>query len=355
MTNMFDITTYGAIGDGATDCTAFIQKALDDAAACRGVVTVPPGKYLTGKLKMGAGVSLEGHSAWSFRSDGASIFLLKDAENDCLLDITGAFGCAIRGMCLDGRGLGEKIHGVSLYWPVYNGGSEEDTPTIDDCRIGNFSGDGVRLEHIWCFSVRHSMLHRNGGAGLYIDGWDGFLIDNWFTGNGTGGMVGGPCAASITATGNRVEWNRRAGFYLPNCNCCNFTGNYFDRSGGPGLYLGAKDGEALAISATGNIIYRSGKPFAGGFEDPYDNSHVRIIKGENVVFTGNTFRLGRDDGGMGVWSPDHVAVIEDSVATVFEHNVWQGGSLRDGIILLGDNKEVSAASNIGMATPKDGE
>ncbi|MCQ2445996.1 MAG: right-handed parallel beta-helix repeat-containing protein [Clostridia bacterium] len=353
MKNVFDITTYGAVGDGVTDSTAAIQAALDDAEKCRGVVTVPPGKYLTGKLRMGNGVILEGYAGWSFRSDGASTFILRDGETDCMIDITGAFGCAIRGLCMNGRRLGKNVHGVKLYWPVYNGGSEEDTPTIDECRIGSFSGDGVRLEHIWCFSVRHSMLCHNGGAGLYVDGWDGFLIDNWFSGNAAGGLVGGPCAASITATGNRVEWNRRAGFYLPHCNCCNFTGNYFDRSGGPGLYLGAKDGEALAISATGNIIYRSGKPVEGGFEEEWDNSHVRIIKGENVVFTGNTFRLGRDDGGKGVWSPDYVACIEDSVATIFENNVWQGGSLKDGVLLMGENDRVSVKNNIGMATPKE--
>ena len=169
MTNIFDITAFGAVGDGVTDNTAAIQSALDAAAECRGVVQVPPGNYMTGKLKMGKGVSLEGHSAWSFRSYGSSFFTLNTADTDCLLDITGAFGCAIRGMSLNGQGLGTGVHGVKLYWDQYNGGSEEDTPTIDDCRIGNFSGDAVHLEHIWCFSVRHSMLSFS-KAGLYIDG-----------------------------------------------------------------------------------------------------------------------------------------------------------------------------------------
>jgi hypothetical protein len=49
------------------------------------------------------------------------------------------------------------------------------TRTIDDCRIGHFTGNGVHLEHIWCFSLRHSMLHNNRGTGLYIDGWDAFI------------------------------------------------------------------------------------------------------------------------------------------------------------------------------------
>lgn len=40
-----------------------------------------------------------------------------------MIDITGAFGCAIRGMCLCGNQLGENIHGIKLYWDKYNGGS----------------------------------------------------------------------------------------------------------------------------------------------------------------------------------------------------------------------------------------
>ncbi len=354
MTNIFDITAFGAVGDGVTDNTAAIQAAFDAAAACRGVVTVPPGTYMTGKLKLGAGVALEGHSAWSFRSFGASIFALNTDDTDCLLDITGAFGCSIRGMSLDGRKRGKNIHGVSLYWDKYNGGSEEDTPTIDDCRIGHFSGDGVRLEHIWCFSVRHSMLCHNGGAGLYIDGWDGFIIDNWFSGNRMGGMTGGPCAASITATGNRVEWNRLAGFYLPNVNCCNFTGNYFDRSGGPALVLGTDNGYATAVSVTGNLIYRSGKPKDVPFDEEYDSAHIRMTKADNIVISGNTFRIGRDDGGVGTWSPDYGIVVKDCNHCIVRDNVWHRGCIKEGIVTLGDNPDTTVEGNIGSTVqPED--
>lgn len=346
MTNIFDITTFGAVGDGVTDNTAAIQAALDAASECRGVVQVPPGNYMTGRLKMGKGVSLEGHSAWSFRSYGASVFTLNTADTDCLLDITGAFGCAIRGMSLNGCGLGEGIHGVKLYWEQYNGGSEEDTPTIDDCRIGNFSGDAVHLEHIWCFSVRHSMLCFS-NTGLYIDGWDGFILDNWFSGNRDGGIKGGLHCSSLTVTGNRVEWNRLAGFYMPNVNCCNFTGNYFDRSGGPALALGADDGRATALSITGNLFYRSGKPKPTPFDEVYDSAHVRITKGEDVVLTGNTFRIGRDDGGVGVWSPDYGIVIRDCTQCIVRNNVWNRGSIKESVVMLGNNPEVAIDGNIG--------
>ena len=59
MKNVFDITEFGAVGDGVTDSTEAIQKAMDAAKDCMGKVVVPPGKYIVkGDLKLrGEGVS----------------------------------------------------------------------------------------------------------------------------------------------------------------------------------------------------------------------------------------------------------------------------------------------------------
>lgn len=334
MTNIFDITTYGAVGDGRTDCTEAIRKALADAAAVEGTVIVPPGRYLTGQLKMGKRTRLEGYSAWNFRADGSSVFILNDPEAVCLLDITGAFGCAVSGMCFDGGRLGENVHGIYLYWERYNGGSEEDTPAIDDCRVGNFTGDGVHLEHIWCFSIRHSMLHRNGGAGLYIDGWDAFIIDNWFTANRHAGILGGPCTASVTATGNRVEWNREAGFRFGNGDSVNVTGNFFDRSFGPALWLGG-NGQFRDVSVTGNVFRRSGCPDGMTFTSPYESSHVLLDRVQNVTLTGNTFKWGVNDDGGGTKSPDYDVCLKNSEAVAVQSNVMYEGALKDSVVYDG--------------------
>ena len=48
---IFDVTRFGAVGDGRRSCTSAIQRALDACArAGGGVVQVPPGRYLTGAL-----------------------------------------------------------------------------------------------------------------------------------------------------------------------------------------------------------------------------------------------------------------------------------------------------------------
>ena len=55
----FDITQSGAIGDGQTDCTAAIAKAIDACAeAGGGRVVVPAGEFLTGAIHLKSNVNL---------------------------------------------------------------------------------------------------------------------------------------------------------------------------------------------------------------------------------------------------------------------------------------------------------
>src|SRR5687767_3231948 len=55
----FDITKYGAVGDGKASCTAAIRKAI---AACHtaggGTVIVPDGRFLTGAVRLQSNVRL---------------------------------------------------------------------------------------------------------------------------------------------------------------------------------------------------------------------------------------------------------------------------------------------------------
>lgn len=349
MINTFDITDYGACGDRCTDCTAAIQRALDDASKCKGRVIVPPGEYLTGRLQVkGKGVSIVGDSAWNFRSLGASALILNDKDADCLLDISGAFGVYINGLSLSGENLGKNIHGIKLHWEGYNGGAEEDTPTVDDCKVCNFTGDGLHFSHVWCFSVRHSMISSNHGAGLYIDGWDAFIIDNWFTGNGGGGILGSPVVASITCTGNRVEWNGKGGMILERGGSYNITGNFFDRSAGPALVLGSDNGEVGQVTVTGNIFKRSGAYYGNKFfEDEFQCSHLIMKNCNNSVVCGNTAVVGKDDGESGNTTPYFSFIVTDCKDCIIKDNTMANGYLKQGIILNGNNESCVIENNIG--------
>lgn len=351
METIFNILDFGAVGDGKTDCTAAIQSALDKASGGMGKVIVPPGVYLSGQLHMhGRSVSIVGSGAWAFRSEGACVIKLNDKNATSLLDITGAFGAYISGIDFFGNYIGNDTHGIYLYWPEYNGGSEEDTPTVDNCRISSFSGDGIHFEHVWCFSLRHSMLYNNLGAGLYIDGWDAFILDNWFTANKKGGILGGPITNSITCTGNRVEWNNNGGFVLTNGDSYNITGNFFDRTFGPALDLGRANTEIKLASICGNIFRRSDAYNSDSpFEDETMSSHIRLKNCSNISLTGNTMSAGKDDGGGGILTPVNAIIIDTCTGLIVKDNSMCTGAVKN-LIIENNNKDCIMKDNIGSTT-----
>ena len=55
----YDITKYGAKGDGKTLNTIYIQKTIDECSKSGGgVVVVPEGKFITGAIYLKQGVDL---------------------------------------------------------------------------------------------------------------------------------------------------------------------------------------------------------------------------------------------------------------------------------------------------------
>lgn len=55
----FNVTQYGAVGDGKTLNTAAIQKTIDTASAAGGgIVLIPAGKFLTGPFKLASRINL---------------------------------------------------------------------------------------------------------------------------------------------------------------------------------------------------------------------------------------------------------------------------------------------------------
>jgi hypothetical protein len=64
---MLNVRDYGARGDGRTDDTAAIQKALDTAGSTHGAVMIPEGNYLCSELRVPEGIGIYGMPAWSYR------------------------------------------------------------------------------------------------------------------------------------------------------------------------------------------------------------------------------------------------------------------------------------------------
>jgi hypothetical protein len=325
---VLNVRQFGAKGDAQSDDTKAIQSAIDSAAARGGAVFVPPGVYRSGELQMRPHVSLTGIPAWDYERPFGSVFRLADEHASCLLNIAGAFGATIDGVSFDGGKLGQGVHGIWLNKPDY--GKQEDTFRIERCQIANFSGDGVRLTRAWCFSIRHSMIAFNGGDGISLRGWDGFLLDNWLSGNQGAGFAARNENASCTFTGNRIEWNHAEGILINGGDGYNITGNFFDRSGTCGLaVLGG-----VQMSITGNFVKRSGKMAKPG---TYDSAQIRLENTRGIACSANNLQVGRDDGDKGLWSPSYGIVYKGLEHCVIANNVLHDGALEQLMMDLGSH------------------
>ncbi len=343
---MLNVRDFGAAGDGKADDTTAIQKALDAAAETRATVLIPPGTFLASGVKLRPHTGLAGAPTWSYRDFGGSILRLADGDAPCLLDLTGAVGVTLNGLCLDGGKLPGRTHGVMVDKDDY--GEQEDNPRIERCRISHFSGDAVHLGRIWCFSVRHCMLSHSGGDGLRVRGWDGFILDNWFSGNGGAGYAATDENSSVTMTANRIEWNRAGGIVIHGGSHYNITGNYIDRSGGCGIRLapsGERGGGHMTIVA--NVIYRSGKSDWRDLHE-YESSHAWLEGASGLTFTGNVMHAGRDDGGKGQWSPRLGVAYQDLANSVIRNNVLHEAALAKLMVDLGGHgPNVIVSDNVG--------
>jgi len=349
-----NVRRFGAVGDGATDDTGAIQNAVDAAAERSDTIFFPPGIYACSTIKLRSRVGLAGHPAWSYRDNGGATLRLIDPSVSCLLDLTGAAGVTISGLCLDGGKVGTNAHGIMFDKKDY--GKEEDAPRIERCRISRFTGDGIHLGRIWCFSIRSCMVAFNAGCGIRLRGWDGFILDNWLSGNGGAGLGAYEENSAITMNGNRIEWNRGGGIAVRGGNHYNITGNYFDRSGGPAISLLPRgERPCRHFSIAGNLIYRSGTPF-GRRLDERESCHVRIEGCRGLSLSGNTMAIGRDDGGKGEWSPRFGIVMSGLDDSVVACNSMHEACLEKLILDLGGHGEnFSARDNVGslFVPPKE--
>lgn len=320
----------GAAGDGKRDDTAALQRALDTAGETSGAVFLPPGVYLTRELHVPAGIALVGIAAWNYSGPGGSVLRLASSDSRCLLNLTNGRGSSIEGLALDGCGLGQNVHGIFVDRTEY--AKHEDGFRIEGCQIARFTGDGACLMCVWCFSVRHSMLAYNNGDGLNLRGWDGFLMDNWFSGNERSGFAARHENASITFTGNRIEWNKQENMLITGGDGYQITGNFFDRAGTCALALRKSDRPCTQMTITGNFFKRSGKLADAA---SHDSSQILMDDSTGVTFVGNNLEAGQDDGGTGILSPSYGIVYKGLQDCVISGNVLYKGALRELLLDLG--------------------
>lgn len=322
--SVFNAIDFGAKGDGKTPDSAAIQKALDAAGAVSGTVYFPAGKYLCHDLKVSPHTTVLAEPQWGYGEEAGAMLVLDSDEADCVLNITGAFGVHLRGLFLQGRKDAKKaIHGVFLNNPEKYS-PKENAIVIDDCKIERFSGHGVHLLRIWLFIIRHSIMQSNKGCGVQITGWDGFVTDNQFSGNGGHGFGCEGVGSTIMFTANRVEWNSGYGLYLCGGDAWNVTGNCFDRNWGAGVCAIKMNTTAI----TGNVFRRCGKD-SNLLAEGERSCQVRLEECQGLTFVSNVCLAGRDDGGTGKYTPQVGFILKKLSYCVISSNTLFRGYMEE--------------------------
>lgn len=338
MCDEIDVGLFGAKGDGITDDTAAIQKAIDQAAITGKPVYLKTGKYLCNTLYMHPEVYIYSDNTWGFRREACGHTVIIQAADSmiCQIDITTANGCTMRGLSLLGSGKG-NCTGILSRKTDY--GNQEDAYRIEDCCVSNYGGNAVFLDHVWCFSIRHCQFGHCGGDGLRINGWDGFVLDNWFSGNEGAGYYGENPNSSVTMTGNRIEWNKAGGIIASNGSHYNITGNYIDRSGKSAIEMK----QMHTVTCTGNILYRSGK-----YEESDPESAQCIFEEcSGLVFTGNSFKHGCDDDSNGRITPKWALRVKALTDCVIAYNTMHKAATEGLIDDKGCHKNSIIENNVG--------
>lgn len=344
---VFNILTYGADPSGTTSSTDAIQAAIDAAAAYNGgkggLVVIPPGVFLCSDLKMRPSVSMEGCAAWGYKRFGNCILKLDPEVQhpNCLLDLTDAFSCSISNLEILGGGEeGEHLtHGVYIHHDKLGGEGgqkEEDIPTLENCKISDFTGDAVHYHNVWCFQIRFCQV-RHGRHGLYLRGVDGFIIECLFSSNRRWGIYADPDGghnAAVIVSGCRVEWNRQGGFYLSSARNWQISNNSFDRNFGPAIHCLSSGNPRMkhnnAISITGNNFNRNGVN-----SDGERNAHLILDGIFNSLVVGNTFVAGAQDNLQGQPYPMYGIVTKELKSVVITNNVLQNSCTKQVLLDYG--------------------
>lgn len=347
---MIDITSFGAVGDGATVNTKAIQAALDAAATACEVVFIPKGDFRTGGLAVPNGVrGIQGVAPASYQNTrtGSILSLDKNSGARALLDLSGCKDIFCRDFCLRGFGRGgdaPKASGLFVELPEHGGHNGCGSCLVfDGLSVEDFSLDCAHMQNAGVVTFRHCIIGGAGRHGILAHIWDGWIIDCMLPGNTLCGIYSDESVASISITGNRIEWNGMAGVWCKNAYRLSLTGNTIDHSCYEGVYF--EDANALAIH--GNVFWRSGSPYSKPSSslppeipaDPYALAHARFKRCRGIAFTGNVLHAGLHGDRKGDWAPAYGLVLEGMSHSVFTGNSLWGAGAKEVIADLGGHGE----------------
>ncbi len=354
-----NIKSYGAKGDGISDDTPALLKAMEAATQSEGTVYFPHGNYAIHPVQVPSHITLLGHSAWAYENkdkrdedfEGKTFLSALSGDARALLDLGNNRGIRILGLTINGNHQGKRMHGI------YARHSQcEQYNCIEDCRIQHFTGSGIRLERSWVFSIRRCLLMFNDEHGVDLTGgYDGWIIDTQLTANkGAGLFARGEAregmaedqikdlkffgTASVMVTANRIEWNKEGGILLKGSNSMQITGCSIDHNFGPGIRMVNSIGNTI----TGNMVRSNGAQKQG---DWCSQIWLENCKGTSV--TGNSLWgwYNRKEGSFTYPFPYYGIIAKDLNGCVISQNAMYHSSSKEGVSDRGGNKNSIITQN----------
>lgn len=297
----YDVRAYGARGDGRTDDTAAVQRAVDAAARTGGVVKFPPATYIITSVQLPAGITLDGYGATLKRPPATRARPLPkfsrmlttteriwDSDTDSPLLV-------IRGLRLDGSRTAqgpyanfelEHAHLIFLHGATRRRGKlralVEDVTVVENVADGvsvytNCSATIRRLRASECFRagfaatgghadvrlddyVEESRVHRRG-------------MDVEIDGRGYGGSM----AANIEVSNVRISGSFDVGL---------MPGSVFRG-------VNIRSGPGFNVAAPGSRVFIERSSFQVG---PRSGTYDRILHPHDVTFRDCEFAVARSPG-----------------------------------------------------------
>lgn len=285
---VFNVKGFGAKGDGLSDDTVAIQRALTAASIAGGTVYFPPGVYLiSAPLVVLAAVTLVGGNYGGVTSGSSdtlgSVLKASSAALTAFLDLsngTHAQVLGLRFLATNAANTTVGIHDDSA------AADSSDLVVIRDCHFRYFGGNALNWQGgVLDFSYNQIRINNNGTGHclhLHHGASDATICFNGIGStdevNGDGIFMDGATDGSqhCTIMGNLI-FNCRYGINLTNASINNrIIGNRCEKHGTAGI----RDNSSVAASFSGNLI-EGNVCFNNG------TAGIRLDACKNVAVLGN--------------------------------------------------------------------
>jgi len=325
--NSLSVTNYGAIGDGATDCTVFFQNCINAANAQSKSVWIPSGNYLiTGTINLASNTRMSGAGMWYSKLTGSPSLYTTPS----------------RRVNLNGAGSNIKLSDFAIVGCLnYRNDSEGNDG------LGGSFGTGSSISRIWVEHTKAAAWIFN-SSGLVVDScrFRNTLADGINVNYAMQGTIVTNCTARGTGDDCFAIWPAPStGNYAPGNNVITHcTGLVPFLANGGAIYGGANN--RIEDSLFADLPYGSGILFSTTFPVSYGFS------GTNVAQRCDIIRCGGYDSGYGWRSAVQIVMDNYSgISGINLNNLNILDSISTGFSVLGSAGPLTNASAVNVNIP----